>query len=193
MTLYATHGRALHRQETGEGEARMFNKASTRGLRTAIALSAAISLVACSGPSDAPAGHTQTQADATTNIAGSKVKMRNPYQEKVLALTDLDRDLTLRRAIRDDGGSCAKIRGSRYQQDYKGMAMWVARCTGGDWAVFLAASGTVQARACKQMQQLGLPECVAGPADPIAPQTAPLWPEDSAPPPPVDSSKGQAR
>jgi hypothetical protein len=39
------------------------------------------------------------------------------------------------------------------------MAMWTARCANRDWAVYVASSGTVQARACPQAKQLGLPEC----------------------------------
>lgn len=114
------------------------------------------------------------------------ITISNPSQEALLKLNDLDRDLTLRRAIRDDKGNCPKIRGSKYQQDYKGMAMWVAHCTGGDWAVYVAPSGTVQARPCKEAAQLKLPLCHPGPPELTGPVSAPHWP-DPPPPPPLNS------
>jgi hypothetical protein len=87
----------------------------------------------------------------------------NPYQQKLLALEERDRNLALRRAIQDDGGSCPQIKGSTYQQEYQKMAMWVAHCEGRagrrDWAVYIGAAGMVQARACATARQLGLPEC----------------------------------
>src|SRR5688572_23082603 len=96
---------------------------------------------------------------ANAGAATRPITVRNTYQEQMLQLTDLNRDLALRRAIRDDGGSCPKINGGKYQQVYKGMAMWVAHCSSGDWAVFIAASGVVQARLCKEAEQLKLPAC----------------------------------
>ena len=91
-----------------------------------------------------------------TKITGPK---ENVYQQKMLALAETDRNLTLRRAVQDDGGSCPRITDGAYQQEYKGMAMWVARCSNRDWAVYLGPTGNVQARACNQAAQLKLPEC----------------------------------
>ena len=108
----------------------------------------------------------------------------NAWQKKMLAQNETNRMLALRRAVQDDGGSCNKITGSRYQQDYQGMAMWVAYCSSGPQAVYLAPSGEVQVRPCKDATALGLPECA--PAPPAA--DAPAWPsgaEPVAPPPPA--------
>jgi hypothetical protein len=41
------------------------------------------------------------------------------------------------------------------------MAMYVVRCSTADWAVYVGATGHIQARPCKQAAQLGLPECRA--------------------------------
>lgn len=135
-------------------------------------------------PQDQAAGDTAAAPSAQRSI-----KIRNEWQEKLLKLNDADRDLTLRRAVTDDGGSCSKISGSKYQQDYKGMAMWIAHCSGGDWAVYISPSGVIQARACKdipmlnqQNAKLDLPTCHLRPADPLTPVPEPRWPEPPAPP-----------
>jgi len=145
-----------------------------------------------SGCGQAPEDRSTANAMAGEG-ARTSIKIRNQYQEKLLALSDADRDLTLRRAVRDDGGSCSKISGSKYQQDYKGMAMWVAHCSGGDWAVYLSPSGTVQARACKEIpilnrqeKQLDMPACRAAPVDTLAPVSEPRWPDPAPPPQPFD-------
>ena len=83
----------------------------------------------------------------------------NPAHQQMLAARDVDRMLALRRAIQDDEGSCPKVTGSAFQENYKGMAMWVAYCSNGAWAVYIAPSGDIQARACKDSRQLELPEC----------------------------------
>lgn len=85
----------------------------------------------------------------------------NPFQEKLLALNERDRMLTLMRAVQDDAGQCPRISGSTYQQIYQNMAMWVAHCSNRDWAVYISPSGIVQVRACSEAKQLGLPECAA--------------------------------
>ena len=106
----------------------------------------------------------------------------NPYHQKLLALRPVDRMLALRRAIQDDGGSCNKVTRSEYQQEYKGMSMWIAYCSSGLWGVYLAPSGDVQARACKDAAATGLPACV------VAPQTAAtetVWPANARPLPPT--------
>lgn len=97
------------------------------------------------------------------NVTKIVVNKDNPYQEKMLELNKDDRMLALRRAIQDEGNRCPRITDSVYQQQYEGMAMWTARCSTGDWAVYIAPSGVVQTRACSQARQLGLPECLSLP------------------------------
>jgi len=96
-----------------------------------------------------------------------EVKARdNPFHQQLLAARPVDRMLALRRAIQDDDGSCNKVTGSDYQQQYKGMSMWIAHCSSGSWAVYVAPSGDIQARPCKDSAALGLPECMAVPPAP---------------------------
>jgi hypothetical protein len=102
----------------------------------------------------------------------------NPAHQQLLAAREVDRMLALRRAIQDDEGSCPKVTGSAYQQQYKGMAMWIAYCSNGPWAVYIAPSGDVQARACKDSKATGLPLCKARKVDP---DPGGLWPANSRP------------
>jgi hypothetical protein len=95
----------------------------------------------------------------------------NTFQEKLLALNERDRMLTLMRAVQDDAGGCPRISGSTYQQIYQNMAMWVAHCSNRDWAVYISPSGIVQVRACSEAKQLGLPECAAAPAAAARPKS----------------------
>jgi len=135
------------------------------------ALGLLLALVACDGGGD-------TSQQQVTRITGPK---ENPYHQRLLQLNETDRKLALRRAVQDDGGTCRQIKDSAYQQQHEGMAMWIARCSSGDWAVYVAPSGVVQVRACRQAAELGLPEC-----RPSAEQPAdqPVWSGDSRPLPP---------
>lgn len=87
-------------------------------------------------------------------------KMTNPYHDELTGLPpDLQR-LGVMRAIRDNRNRCRRVEATRYQQDYRQMAMWVALCTEGtQWAVFIAVNGDTQVRDCAHAQQLGLPQC----------------------------------
>lgn len=81
---------------------------------------------------------------------------------RLRALPGGARDATLFRAISDAGLSCAKVTSSAYQQDVKGMAMFVARCpTGAPWAVLVSPSGYAQVRTCATATSVGLPACRA--------------------------------
>jgi len=65
------------------------------------------------------------------------------------ALPPGGRSATLFRAISDTQPACSKVVASAYQQDYKQMAMFVARCPEAEpYAVFVGPDGTAQARAC---------------------------------------------
>jgi len=116
--------------------------------RTICLLPLAVSLAAC--------GDGAPEQSNATLPARPQV---NAFQQKLLALNEVDRSLTLRRAIQDDSGYCPTVQGSAFQQDFKQMAMWVANCAGTAWAVYVGADGSVQARKCSQASELGLPEC----------------------------------
>jgi hypothetical protein len=88
------------------------------------------------------------------------VRAANPPSDQLKGMSDNGRRLGLYRAVRDSGQRCKRVDAAAYQQEYKNMAMWVARCSdSGDWAVFIAPNGDVQARGCRHAGTLGLPEC----------------------------------
>jgi hypothetical protein len=88
------------------------------------------------------------------------VKLANPTSEGLKKLDELYRFLGLRRAIVDNGQRCKKVDAGRYQQDFKNMAMWTARCTDtGEWAIFIAPNGNVQVRRCGNLARINLPAC----------------------------------
>jgi hypothetical protein len=92
--------------------------------------------------------------------ATRSVQPTSPYVEKLKGLSEMNRGLALRRAILDTGGTCKRVDVSGFQEDYKNMSMWTARCSdGNDWAVFIAPNGDVQVRGCADLATLGLPAC----------------------------------
>jgi hypothetical protein len=112
----------------------------------------ALALVACQ---KAPEENTAVVATA------------NPYAERLKSMSAPYRDLAMRNAVRDSGQHCQRVETSRYQEDYKNMSMWTARCSDtGDWAIFIAPGGDAQVRPCADAKSLGIPECVAVTAKP---------------------------
>ncbi|HYD38629.1 MAG TPA: hypothetical protein VEA60_13515 [Allosphingosinicella sp.] len=90
----------------------------------------------------------------------TQVAVANPHSDQLKALSEPSRFLGLYRALRDNGQRCKRVDRGAYQQQYKTMAMWTARCTdSGDWAVYIAPNGDVQASPCAHAKELGLPEC----------------------------------
>lgn len=98
--------------------------------------------------------------DAQGNVAAPSPSRPNAFHDRLMTLGETDRALALRRAVQDDGGSCRRVLSSAYQEEYKDMRMWTLRCQNGrDWAIFVGASGRVQARSCADNAKLGLPVC----------------------------------
>jgi hypothetical protein len=154
-----------------------------------------VSFLSACGQATSDQSSENAPAGAAANGATSHITIRNEWQEKLLKLNDTQRDLALRRAVRDDRGSCDHISGSKYQQQYKSMAMWVAHCSSGDWAVFLAPNGDVQVRSCTDIPRLNadnkglnLPTCQSAPVDTLGPPPEPKWPEPVPPPQPEGKS-----
>ena len=97
-----------------------------------------------------------------------KVVAASPFVDQLKGLSEPNQGLALRRAIQDSKQRCKKVDQSGYQEDYKNMSMWVARCSdSGDWALFIAPKADVQVRSCKDVKTLDLPEC-RFPAKPAA-------------------------
>jgi hypothetical protein len=111
----------------------------------------------------------------------TKVVAANPHSDQLKGMSELYRNLGLKRAIADNGRRCRKVERGGYQQQYKTMAMWAVHCDDtGDWAVYIAPDGTVQVSPCRDARQLGLPECrVPAAASPTDRQAAPK--KESAP------------
>jgi hypothetical protein len=92
----------------------------------------------------------------------TKVVVANPMSDQLKTLSEPTRNLGLYRAIRDNGRRCKRVDQGAYQQQYKTMAMWTARCSDtGDYSVYIAPNGDVQVSPCKDARELGLPECKA--------------------------------
>lgn len=112
----------------------------------------ALALAGCDGGSGEP-----------TKVQSIKVGADNPYHDRMLALSEMNRGLALRRAVQDSGKRCKRVDAAAFQGDYKSLKLWTLRCSDtGDWAVFLSSNGDVQVRSCKDMTQLSLPPCVVG-------------------------------
>lgn len=95
----------------------------------------------------------------------TKVVAANPHSDQLKALSEPTRLLGLYRALRDTGQRCKRVDRGEYQQQYKTMAMWTAHCTDtGDFALYIAPSGDVQASPCGDAVELGLPVCRAAQA-----------------------------
>jgi len=110
-------------------------------------LAAALVLTAC-GPGT-PSANVQ------------RIKVENPLHDGLLRLTSLNQRIALMRAIRDNRQRCRRVDGASYQEDYRGMVMWVALCAQErkHFAIFIAPNGDTQVRDCAQMAQLQLPQC----------------------------------
>ena len=97
----------------------------------------------------------------------TKVVAANPMSDQLKMLSEPSRNLGLYRAIRDNGRRCKRVDRAAYQQPYKTMAMWTARCSdSGDWAVYIGPGGDVQVSPCKDAAELGLPQCRTATAPP---------------------------
>jgi hypothetical protein len=97
----------------------------------------------------------------------TSVQASNPMSDQLKSLSEPTRNLGLYRALRDNGQRCKRVDRAAYQQQYKSMAMWTAHCTDtGDWALYIAPNGDVQASSCRYAAQLGLPQCRAAAATP---------------------------
>ena len=140
----------------------------------------AVPLLGCAAMLAALPGCEQSAAPPAGNE--SRVKLRNPHHEQLLAAPDDLRRIGLMRAIRDTDNRCPRrVESALYQQEHGELAMWTARCDdNGQWAIFVSASGHVQVRDCEQMERLGLPRCRELPPAPPQSQQAKARPRAKA-------------
>lgn len=111
------------------------------------AIAAAMIISGCEG--NEPAQPAQT------------VKVRGEAQEQLHQLNELNRAIGLKRAIRDAGYRCQRVTRAGYVDEYENLDMWMANCDEQrDWAVFVGPDGSAQVRDCRDVEEMGLPECV---------------------------------
>lgn len=92
--------------------------------------------------------------------APTKIEVANPFHDRLLGLSVLNRSLGLRRAIQDAGQGCQRITATAYQEPYKGQHLWIGRCEPeGDYAIFIGPNGDAQVRRCADAANLQLPVC----------------------------------
>ncbi|WP_260483202.1 hypothetical protein [Sphingomicrobium flavum] len=115
-------------------------------LRAITLISAPLLLIAC-GDVSAPTNEDRTQ-------------VRGEMQDGLFELSDMNRDIALRRAITGTGIRCQRVDGSGYVGRYDNLDQWAATCEDGrQWAVFIAASDDAQVRLCDDVEGAGLPAC----------------------------------
>ena len=89
-----------------------------------------------------------------------EIRVRSAEQEQLHKLNEMDRAITLKRAIYASGFTCKRIDRSGYVQEHGNLSMWTARCSDNrDWAIFVGPDASVQVRPCKDLAQLKLPAC----------------------------------
>lgn len=111
----------------------------------------AIGLAACGKAPD-------TTASAVQKAQPAAAAQPNPLAE-LRRLAPGAQRAVLFRAINAAQVACEQVTDGTYQQDYKKMAMFVARCPdAGPYAVFVDASGYAQVRACATLAP-GVPQC----------------------------------
>lgn len=112
------------------------------------------------GAAAALLGATACDGGGEPKAAPTKIGIANPYHDRLLGLSVLNRSLGLRRAVQDSSQGCQRITASAYQENYKQLELWVARCEPeGDYAIFIGPNGQAQVRRCKDTGDLMLPTC----------------------------------
>jgi hypothetical protein len=103
---------------------------------------------------------------AATAAAAAPPAASLSYNKRLQQLDKPRQAAALRNAIVESGKRCGQIEPPLYRGPYKNLFLWVARCVGGDYALFVGPDGSVQVRDCDQTVQLKLPACGLPPAPP---------------------------
>jgi hypothetical protein len=118
-------------------------------MRAVISSLLVLALAACGGEQAQQAQRNEPQ-----------IVVRSAEQDRLHQLSDMDRDIGLKRAIIESGLRCKRVTKSGYVQEHNKLSMWMASCDDDrDWAIFVGADGSAQVRPCVDMARLGLPEC----------------------------------
>lgn len=118
-------------------------------MRGRFALLLVAGLAACGG---------EQQGSTTANQP--QIAVRSAEQDALHNLSDMDRDIGLKRAITASGIRCRRVTGSGYVAEHNKLSMWTASCDDRrNWAIFVGPDGSAQVRPCADLKNLGLPEC----------------------------------
>lgn len=110
------------------------------------AAASALAVAACGSPE--PAQETR------------RIEVRSDEQQQLHRLDSMNLAIALRRAIADAGYACRRVERAGFVAKYENLDMWTATCEGGrQWAIFAGPDGSAQVRDCKDVAQVGLPEC----------------------------------
>ena len=97
------------------------------------------------------------------------IVVRSEAQDQLHQLDDMNRAIALKRAIYASGFTCKRVAKSGYVREYKNLSMWTASCDDGrQWGIFAGPDGSAQVRPCKDLAELGLPQCAIREAKPKA-------------------------
>jgi hypothetical protein len=109
----------------------------------------ALSLAACEGGGGEQATTKQPE-----------IAVRSAEQNQLHQLSDLNRDIALKRAILASGLRCKRVVRSGYVAEYNKLSMWSADCDDDrSWGIFVGPDGSAQVRPCGDMASFKLPEC----------------------------------
>lgn len=108
--------------------------------------------------------------DAAAPPPKQKIIVRSEGQKAMHQLSQLNREIALKRAIYDTGAACLRVTSSGYVGPYKNTEQWTATCTDKykrtrDWALYIGADDSVQVRLCDDVVKAGLPPCVIRPGN----------------------------
>jgi 2-succinyl-5-enolpyruvyl-6-hydroxy-3-cyclohexene-1-carboxylate synthase len=99
-----------------------------------------------------------TSEQAATNQP--EIAVRSDEQNQLHQLSDLNRDIALKRAILASGLRCKRVIRSGYVTEFKKLSMWQADCDDKrSWGIFVGADGSAQVRPCTDNARFKLPEC----------------------------------
>ena len=95
-----------------------------------------------------------------------QIRVRSEGQKQLFAAKDFNRAIALKRAIIDSDSSCRRVETTGFVGTFKNMDYWTASCVDQykrtrDWAIFVGADDSVQARLCTDTAKAGLPPCTA--------------------------------
>ena len=117
-------------------------------MRLALVAVPALVLAACGGSGSQPATN---QPD---------IAVRSEEQNRLHQLSDMNRDIALKRAILASGLRCKRVVRSGYVTEFKKLSMWQADCDDKrSWGIFVGPDGSAQVRPCTDNARFKLPEC----------------------------------